>query len=265
MKTLSLSLALALIAGSTTGWAKDKKPTPKTDVTQETTSLPTKPDLAAPAPQNAPVPSPVVNPSDETLKPESAPTAAPAETPIPANEGRSLYGLHAAFGLPHPYTAGFNYVDSSKLFSAEINFGSYSTTLDGVDAKMSNIEAGLRWHPFAGSFFVGADVGTHTITAEKTETILGQAINAKADVKANYVSPKFGWLWGGASAGFFWSMDFGALVPLNTTVDFTTNADATIKAQPDYATLDNDVHDQGKKLGETTLPLWTLIKIGWLF
>ncbi|MBX2987668.1 MAG: hypothetical protein KF802_07200 [Bdellovibrionaceae bacterium] len=103
----------------------------------------------------------------EALKNDAVP--APQAAPAPAEEtpafkesrssGEHFFGLHAAVGLPHPINYGLIYVHSSRLFSADFGTGSYKFTVDGVNAKIDNTEVALRWHPWAGSFFLGAAVG----------------------------------------------------------------------------------------------------------
>lgn len=270
MKLVSVLLMTVIVSGLSPALAKTKKPaakkTPVTAETKpETPPAPAEPEIIPPETQSAPIPPPA-----PVVKPDPAPIAAPAtepvvETPQSTSSGSHLFGLHAAVGLPHPLSAGLNYVHSSKIFSVEANVGSYKMTVDDVDAKLSNMEVGVRWHPFMGSFFLGALFGNHTIDAEKTEVINGQSITAKAQVKSSYLSPHFGWMWGMASSGFFMSMDFGVMNPSGATATFESNADAAIQATSDYQKLETDVVDQGEKLGKQSLPMWTMLKLGWLF
>lgn len=262
LMSLVLSFAVSASAQKKTGPVKPKPGAPSKETS---------------APETPPAQSPTAEPEQTapTPAPESVPLA-PAEpvvekpVPTPATDetqgGSShLFGLHAAVGLPHPVTVGLNYVHPSRLFSGELNFGSYAMTASDVDVKMTNAEVGLRWHPFAGSFYLGALIGSRSLTAEKTETIQGIPVSAKAEVKSNYVAPHIGWMWGLDGGGFFVSMDVGALSPNGATTTFTSDAPGAVQGTQEYIDLDKEVRDQGDKLGTMTLPLWTLLKLGWMF
>lgn len=262
MKSVSLTLVSLFLAmaplplhGQTK--AKDKKDPAKPAVTE-----------TAPKMESAPATEPISNsemPPAPTEAPPAPPVAQETPPPTPVPSARHYFGLHGALGLPHPLTYGLNYVHPSQIFSAELSMGAYSMTVDGVAVKMDNTEVGLRWHPFTGSFYVGALLGQRKIVGEKTEVISGQSITATIDVKSSYAAPHVGWMWGMDDGGFFVSMDLGVVSPSGATSTVASNADAIIQATQEYQDLKKDVEDQGKKIGETTLPLWTLLKIGYLF
>lgn len=176
-----------------------------------------------------------------------------------------LFGLHAAIGFPHPLSAGLDYVHSSRYFSLGIGAGSFGSKISDADVSIKNTEFALRWHPFAGSFYVGALVGNQNITAEKTETIQGQRVTGKADVKSKYITPNVGWMWGMGNGGFFASMELGFQSPSDVTTDFSSDASALIQLQPEYQELKDDVIKQGNDIGNQGLPHVVLIKVGWLF
>lgn len=175
------------------------------------------------------------------------------------------FGLHASLGLPHPINYGLNYLHSSGLFSVEFSTGSFGATVSDVKAKIENTEIGLRWHPWASSFFVGALVGNQKISAEKTETIQGYSATAKVDIKSTYFTPHLGWFWGAHNGGFFTSLEIGAQLPSGNTTDISSNAPANIQADPEYVKNEKDVREQSEKVGKSTFPYVTLLKIGWLF
>lgn len=226
------------------------------------------PVLNPPAPKDAAaVPTPPAEPAVPAPPPEvvspGAPTPGQEMPAAPVNP--HLFGLHAAVGLPHPLSVGFNYVHPSKIFSVEANAGSFGLTQDGVDAKMSNMELGLRWHPFMGAFYLGANLGQRTISAQKTEDVSGTSVTGKAEVKSSYLAPHVGWMWGMGGSGFFVSMDIGVVSPSGVTTSFTSDVPAILQNDPDYIKLEKEVNDEGDKLGNTTLPMLTLLKIGYLF
>lgn len=268
---LALSAESSFAQGKKTTKAKSKVTTSKTVKTKgkvspetenkvetETTTTETAIEPSAPVPATTEFSTP-----SEAVPPTTPAPAANADTSM--SGGSHLFGLEAAVGLPHPLRLGLVYVHPSQMFSAEANYGSFSLDTEGVKAKMTNMEIGLRWHPFSGAFHVGALVGNRTISLDKTEIISGQSIVMNAEIKSAYVAPNIGWMWGANDGGFIAGMDFGVVSPSGVTSTFSSNADAPTQATPDYQKLDADVRDAGKKLGETTLPMWTLFKIGYLF
>jgi hypothetical protein len=215
--------------------------------------------------------------ADAAAKPAEAPTMAPAPAaptqieakvdapPAKPTNSEHYFGFHGAIGIPHPVTAGLDYVHSSKLFSAELSAGDYKFTYSGTDIQIKNSQIALRWHPWAGSFFAGSYYGSRTISGEKSEVISGIKATVKADITTNYVTPVIGWLWGIDNGGFFASFEIGYQAPSNVKTTYTTNASAAVQLTTEYQTLDTDIKDAGKKIGEANLPHITLFKIGWLF
>lgn len=195
------------------------------------------------------------------LQPEPNPDAAKSSN---VSMGGHLFGLHVSSPLPHPVNFGLNYVMPSRLFSAEIGGGSFGLTSSDVKLNISNIDVGLRYHPFAGAFYLGALVGQQTITAQKQETISGFMADVKGEIKSNYVTPHVGWMWGGQNSGFFYSMAVGYQSPSGSKFTLTTNADA-LAGTPDYDKTVADVTDAADKIGKMGLPYFCWLKMGWMF
>jgi hypothetical protein len=235
------------------------------------------PPTNAPAEKTPPTAPPVNEPAkdheEHTLvtEPGNAKKAEKALAPIEkdlrkpdANQGHH-FGLHVAAGLPHPLTAGLDYLSPSRTWGASLITGSFSATVSDTKVGISNMELQLRYHPWSSAFYVGLGGGNHTVKAERTETISGfGAVNAEAEVKAAYVSPQIGWLamW---DSGFTLGFQIGAVIPSGTTTEFTTDAPALAQATTEYQQLEADVKDEGDKYGKMTLPYLTLLRIGWLF
>lgn len=200
---------------------------------------------------------------------KSEPKTAVETKPSPASEvpvaspGEHLFGFHAALGFPHPISYGLNYVHPNKLLSAEVSTGSYSMTVDSVRAKIQNTEGALRYHPFAGSFFLGALFGTQRITGDKTDSTYG--FTGSAEVKSNYLTPHLGWIWGQAGSGVFASFAIGYQSPSNVTTAFSSDASAAQQLTTEYQDLQTKVRDNAEKLGKMGLPYLGLFKIGYLF
>lgn len=198
----------------------------------------------------------------DTATPTSPAASEPAAKKVSSEH---LFGPSLALGMPHPLRFSFDYVHSSRIFSAGIGYGTFSLSLLDSAIKMTNMEIGLRLHPFLGSFFIGALVGNRSISGEQSQAILTQSVMAKVEVKSNYIAPVLGWMWGVSSSGFFASMDFGYLSPSGANTTVTSSADPAITSQPEYAELERDVRNVGNTLGSSGLPVWTMLRIGYLF
>lgn len=175
------------------------------------------------------------------------------------------FGLSGTVGLPHPLSVGLEYIHSSKIFSVGLGAGSFSIKQDGADLGIGHSDVALRWHPFMGSFYVGALLGQQKIVGKKTETISGQSITAEIEIKSGFTTPVLGWMWGSSNGGFFAGMELGYQSPSGVKSTLTTNADSTIQATQEYKDLEKDARDAADKIGNTSLPHLALLKIGWLF
>lgn len=177
----------------------------------------------------------------------------------------SHFGVSAGLAIPHPLGFGLDYVMSNGLVSFGLGTGSYSLKSSDVSVGIRHTELAARYHPFKGSFYAGALFGQQNLTGEQTQSISGQSVTVKVDIKTMYATPHVGWMWGIDGGGVFASMEFGYQLPLSASTDFTTDAPSIVQSTPEYVTLDKDVRDVGDKIGKTGLPFMTLLKIGWLF
>lgn len=179
---------------------------------------------------------------------------------------RHHFGVHGAVGLPHPLNFGVTYVHDSDLFSAQIATGSFKTKISDIDAKIGNTEIGLRWHPWAGTFFAGVLYGNQNVDAEKTESLTGFGdIRAWGKVKSNYLTPHVGWMWGKDNGGFFASFEVGYQSPSGVSVEVDSNAPQAARSTADYRRIEKEVRDEAEKIGKKSIPSIALLKIGWLF
>jgi hypothetical protein len=167
-----------------------------------------------------------------------------------------------------------DYVPPMNNFSFSLDFGGFSHSQTDVKLGLSHVDAVARYHLFGGSFFLGLRVGQQKIKAEATETKVYNGFNlspkATLDVKTNYMTPHIGWQ--ANSGGFFISTDFGAQVPSGSSTDLTVDYGganaatiAVIDADADFIKAKQDAIDAGDKIGKTTLPFWTMIRIGYYF
>ncbi|MGK5090017.1 hypothetical protein WDW86_20900 [Bdellovibrionota bacterium FG-2] len=188
-------------------------------------------------------------------------------------------GATVAAGFPHPLTFSLN-TKLNPTFGVDGTYGYFGLSLNNIKVSTSNFEARGRWHPFDGSFFLGAAVGRHSISASQTQDItiassgVSVAIPTKvgASITALYVTPQIGWLIVFGS-GFTLGWDLGAVIPVSpsTTIDVevgdaTLNSFLTmVKQTSDYAVVEKTVQDKGNEYGKFPLPYLTVLRLGWMF
>lgn len=207
---------------------------------------------------------------------------------VAATDDGHLFGFHGDVNVPHILNYGLDYWHSSKYFSVALNAGGYKVNNvaksndlpNGANVKISNQEAVLRYHPFAGSFYLGLGFGKHEINVDAnrqiqvTSPVSGTADVAISDkIKANYFLPHVGWLWK-TSFGMTFGMDLGYLSPsgpsveLNTKITNISNPAVTedmVKNTDDYKKAYQEVVDNSEKYGKMGLPYWTVIRLGYMF
>ncbi len=179
-------------------------------------------------------------------------------------ELKSRLGLHATLGVPHPTEVGLDFLTANESFGFSLLGGSSSATFSDTKIGISHMELQLRYHPWSSAFYLGLGTGNHTVKASKTETVSGVPVKAEVEIKSPYLSPQVGWIWLWDS-GFNLGFQVGAIVPSGNTTSFTTDAPTLVQLHPDYLKLEKDVKDAGDKFGQSTLPLLTLVRVGWLF
>lgn len=258
--------------------AKVKKPATATAETAKPADAPatapaTAPDAAAaPSAPAAPAAPTAVAPA----KPEpAAPSAALPAATVEANAAdEEIYGKNkgllgdvklgpsvSALGFPHPFEAGLE-VKYKDLFSGGIMYGFLPTlTFSSIKVKMTALDGRLRWHPFRGSFFMGAAYGTQTLTASKSDSISGVPVEVKIELKTSYLTPQLGWRWEWES-GFFLGLDLGYQLNSNAKTTLTSNVPAALTGVAQYTKLSKDVSDKGNDIGNTNIPWFTLLHLG---
>lgn len=203
--------------------------------------------------------------TDTTTSP-TTPAGMPTDpAPIPADAKTwrdHAYGVNVGLGIPRLGNAGFSFLSSNHMLSAELGLGYLNGKSGSTDLRASNVDAALRYHPWNSAFFVGAAIGDQQLSGESSGTVNGQQVAGTVDIKTTYVTPQFGWLWGGWDKGFFTQLNLGWQHPMKADVSYTTTATNT--TTPEYQDFERDVRDAAKKIGEDGLPA-AMIKIGWLW
>jgi hypothetical protein len=154
-------------------------------------------------------------------------------------------GLNAGLGLPFVSQYGVNLTMGSNLtFSATYNVIDISS--DKASVKLSMPEATIMWHPFSGSFFIGAGVGQEKLEVAATEEI------------SNTIA-KLGWMWGKGDGGLWFGMDLAYIIPSGGDVEI--NAAGLPTTSKEY----KDVEDAANQFGETAYINITFARLGYLF
>lgn len=166
------------------------------------------------------------------------------------------FGASAAFGIPFLTQIHAHYqLNDQVSFSAGLN----SLSLDAGEASVSMTlpEVIVKYHPFAGAFFVGGGLGSNSLEVTATESVTSNKISAKVDSTAMII--KTGWMWGASDGGFWYGMDFSYISPSGASSTITAPGVST--SDPNY----QDAVDAAEKYGETALFNLTLLRIGWMF
>jgi hypothetical protein len=183
------------------------------------------------------------------------------------------FGPSVSFGLPHPVSYGLN-VQYGKLAGFGVEFGSYSNKSSDVEVEMRHLDLRGQWHPFSGSFFLGAAYGDQNIALKSEQSIkvgtLAIPTEISLDVKTTYLTPHLGWMaiW---NSGLLLGFELGYQAALSSSADRinvsgpSPQATAAAKATTEYQKAEADVLDQAKKLGDQGLPYVTFLKAGWMF
>lgn len=140
-------------------------------------------------------------------------------------------------GIPHLLNFG---LDGRFLedFGAGLGGGALDFEISrssGLSIGMSNIDLRGRWHPFHGTFLLGAILGRQSVSIATHQDfeISGQDVPTRIELDVNtyYLTPHLGWFYS-ASSGFTLGLEIGyqlALIP-------TTNIDVSVN-DPKYEAL----------------------------
>lgn len=166
------------------------------------------------------------------------------------------FGFVMGTGLPFTSQFGLSYLTGSKSLSFDLMYNSFKLTSGLANVSMTKPELMAKWHPFAGSFYLGVGVGQFTLSADATDALT--SLTAKVTVTSLAVTPTMGWAWGISNGGFFMGLDFGYQSPSGAKTEIESLLPTTDQAYIDAV-------EQGNKLGETALPVFSFLKFGYLF
>ncbi len=235
--------------------------------------------------ETAPAPDAATEAAPETA-PAPAATTPPAESPKAAEVDSAVHGLFGNFrvgptlavGFPHPVNYGLDF-QLCKNLSFNFSTGKYDLEAgDAVKIQIANWDLRARWHPFSGSFFLGAAYGKQDLVANAEKDVKFETQGLKTTVpttiqlsmETTYLTPHLGWfaVW---DVGFTLGFEIGAQVPMSNKTDLdvgfenvSPSQEAAVKDSDEFKELEKSVDDAGKIMGKTTIPYITLLRLGWM-
>lgn len=239
-------------------------------------------DGDSPAPESAPATEESV--PTEAVSDQATPIVEPViDSPQDEHEVKGLFGSFrigptVTVGFPHPMNYGLD-LQLSKNLSFNFSTGKFERDFsDKVNVQIANWDLRARWHPFSGSFFIGAAYGQQELSLRAEEAIklkvqgfeTAVPTTIQVDLKTNYLSPHLGWfaVW---DSGFTLGFEIGAQVPMSnkTTMDVgfkevSSSQESSIKGSDEYQKLKTSVDDAGDLMGKKVIPYITLVRLGWL-
>lgn len=165
-------------------------------------------------------------------------------------------GGHIGFGAPYIAQLGLDFTLGDNL-TLSVTRNSVGFEIDEVDLSLTMSEVGVKWHPFGGAFFVGAGIGSQTLSAEAEEETTGAT--ASVDVDNSVGIARLGWMWGKNDGGFWFGVDAAYVVPSGGEVE--VKADGLTSADQEF----QDAQDAGELFAETSYISLTLARLGYLF
>lgn len=168
----------------------------------------------------------------------------------------------------------------ARTVSVGVSTGKYTVDqIDKAEVEIKGWDVHARWHPWMGSFFVGASYGRMEVDGDFEDKFKARIsgfereVQAKlnATIKTNYFTPRLGWfaVW---ESGLTFGFDIGAQIPLGPDTKLTASfpgaspiEEAQIKTTEDYKDLEDQADQTLKVLGKRTIPVVTLLQVGWLF
>jgi hypothetical protein len=179
-------------------------------------------------------------------------------------------GPTVALGFPHPLTYGLDALWNDTV-SGGFSIGNFETKAQDVEIGISNWDLRARWHPFGGSFFLGAAYGNQTIDAKlKKDIEVGTtkvSTSLKLKVETTYLTPHLGWfaVW---DSGFTLGTEFGYQMALSSKtkdLDVTFEGGADPSGSDEFRKNADDIKKGAEQFGKVSIPYLTLLRLGWLF
>lgn len=220
----------------------------------------------------------------ETAAPEKSAETSPA---VKEDQGGGLIlpwaRIGATVGVGIPAVFEFS-LESRILDRFGLGFGlfpTYSYKFADAEASGGSWNVHARWFPFMGSFHLGARFGSQALTAKATTKVTASVggvplsevpVTAALDVKTTFLTPMLGWM-GTYDSGFTIGTEFGYQMAMSATskLDLSYGRSLSpaeqqlVDSNADMQKAKKAAQDLGKVIGETALPYWNILTLGWLF
>ena len=168
----------------------------------------------------------------------------------------SGFGFNLGIGLPYIGQGAIQYFFNDK-FQVAVEYNNLDVDVDtaGVELTMPAIMA--YYHPWGGSYFIGAGLGTQSLEATSTDLGSGNQVTTEVDSMSTII--KTGWMWGKANGGFWFGIDVSYIMPSGDDVTITapgvpTNSQAYL-----------DAVEAAEDFGDTAYTNITFARFGWMF
>lgn len=168
--------------------------------------------------------------------------------------------------VPHPAQVGIE----ARLLDGYLGLSLHKGFMPAIDVdkynvKLDNMDVGVKFHPWQGSFYVGVLMGNQEVVVKGSEEIQNTNVDFEAKVKSTYVTPHIGWQWR-FNSGVFLGMHLGWQISSGAKTSLTHSPnDPILQADPEYQQTKKDIEDQGNQIGNTSLPNVGLLQIGYMF
>lgn len=166
------------------------------------------------------------------------------------------FGVYLGAGIPFLSQVGVTYQFSSH-FGMSAGYNILDVEVDSASVKLTMPEILVTYHPFAGSFFLGAGIGKENLKVTATDSSSGNTASAEVDATTTIL--KTGWMWGAANGGFWFGIDYSYIMP--------SGAESTIDAggAPTNSDAYQDAVDAAEQFGESKYGNITFARFGWIF
>ena len=169
--------------------------------------------------------------------------------------------------VPHPAQVGLDARLLDGYLGLSVHKGLMpAVNIDKYDVKLDNSDIGIKFHPWQGSFYVGALMGSQEVSFKGVEEIKGQIVNIQGKVKSKYLTPHVGWQWR-YDSGFYMGIHLGWQISseAKTSISAASPNLNLLENTQEYKDAKKDLEDQGNDLGNKALPSVGLFQIGWMF
>ena len=187
-----------------------------------------------------------------------------------------LFTPSLAIGVPHPVDLTLDLRLPDHNFAVGIAGGTLTIPLqNSINIGVDNFDLRMQWHPWAGSLFLGTNIGTQTLHGSSLQQIQitpTTTVPTKIDlsIRSTTLTPHLGWLW--IYRAFSMGFELGWQVPLNPSSSFDiTLTDPTqaaflapVQATAQYQKAVSDIDTLANRIGKIGLP-YTVLRFGWTF